>query len=112
VIAPAAVLPLFTRARFAAGVRFSEAQKREMAIAYQKTIYTGCASLPCAGGGTPERAAAHPGRVVSQGARRARACRTCATGGLDSYLQVLDSERNLSRASSRSPNSGAEMQSS
>jgi NodT family efflux transporter outer membrane factor (OMF) lipoprotein len=40
-IAPAAVLPLFNAGQIRAGVRFSEAQKREMVIAYRKTIYTG-----------------------------------------------------------------------
>ena len=40
-IAPAAVLPLFNAGQIRAGVRFSEAQKREMVITYQKTIYTG-----------------------------------------------------------------------
>ena len=40
-IAPAAVLPLFNAGQIRAGVRFSEAQKREMVIAYQKAIYTG-----------------------------------------------------------------------
>ncbi len=38
-MAPAAVLPMF-HAGLRAGVRLTEAQKREMLVTYQKTIYT------------------------------------------------------------------------
>ena len=39
-VAPDALLPIFTAGQVRVAVRLSEAQKREMLIAYQRTIYT------------------------------------------------------------------------
>ena len=97
VIAPAAVLPLFNAGQIRAGVRFSEAQKREMVIAYQKTIYTGLREVSDAlvgYTGTREQRT-QEALLVTALAESTRLSNLRYKGGLDSYLQVLDSERNL-----------------
>ena len=96
-IAPAAVLPLFNAGQIRAGVRFSEAQKREMVIAYQKTIYTGLREVSDAlvgYSGTREQRTQQE-LLVKALAESTRLSNLRYKGGLDSYLQVLDSERNL-----------------
>jgi NodT family efflux transporter outer membrane factor (OMF) lipoprotein len=97
VIAPAAVLPLFNAGQIRAGVRFSEAQKHEMVIAYQKTIYTGLREVSDAlvgYTGTREQRT-QQALLVKALAESTRLSNQRYKGGLDSYLQVLDSERNL-----------------
>ena len=96
-IAPAAILPLFNAGRIHAGVRFSEAQKREMAIAYQKAIYTGLREVSDAlvgYTGTREQLT-QQALLVGALQESTRLSNLRYKGGLDSYLQVLDSERNL-----------------
>jgi len=97
VIAPAAILPLFNAGQIRAGVRFSEAQKREMVIAYQKTIYTGLREVSDAlVGYTGTREQRTQQELLVQAlAESTRLSNLRYRGGLDSYLQVLDSERNL-----------------
>jgi multidrug efflux system outer membrane protein len=97
VIAPAAVLPLFNAGQIRAGVRFSEAQKREMVIAYQKTIYTGLREVSDALVGYSRTREQRTQQALLVGAltESTRLSNLRYKGGLDSYLQVLDSERNL-----------------
>ena len=97
-IAPAAVLPIFTAGQVRAGVRLSEAQKREMLITYQKTIYNGIpGSVGRIGSLRPTRASSASSRITwcVHLAETARLSNLRYQGGLDSYLQVLDAERNL-----------------
>jgi multidrug efflux system outer membrane protein len=97
VIAPAAVLPLFNAGQIRAGVRFSEAQKREMVIAYRKAIYTGLREVSDAlvgYTGTREQRTQQE-LLVKALTESTRLSNLRYKGGLDSYLQVLDSERNL-----------------
>jgi multidrug efflux system outer membrane protein len=96
-IAPAAILPLFNAGQIRAGVHFSEAQQREMVIAYRKTIYTGLREVSDAlvgYTGTREQRTQQT-LLVQALAESTRLSNMRYKGGLDSYLQVLDSERNL-----------------
>lgn len=96
-IAPAAVLPIFDAGQVRAGVRLSEAQKRELVIAYQRSIYTAFREVSdalTANRRTREQLGQQQ-ELVNALAESARLSRLRYEGGLDSYLQVLDSERNL-----------------
>jgi multidrug efflux system outer membrane protein len=97
VIAPAAVLPLFNVGQIRAGVRYSEAQEREMVIAYRKAIYTGLREVSDAlvgYTGTREQRT-QEALLVKALEESTRLSNLRYKGGLDSYLQVLVSERNL-----------------
>ena len=96
-IAPAAVLPLFNAGQIRAGVRYSEAQKREMVIAYRKTVYTGLREVSDALVGYTGTREQRTQQALLVGALQesTRLSNLRYKGGLDSYLQVLDSERNL-----------------
>jgi multidrug efflux system outer membrane protein len=96
-IAPAALLPLFNAGQIRAGVRFSEAQQREMVIAYRKAIFTGLREVSDAlvgYTGTREQRTQQE-LLVKALAESTRLSNLRYKGGLDSYLQVLVSERNL-----------------
>jgi multidrug efflux system outer membrane protein len=80
-------------------VRLSEAQKREMLIAYRKTIYTALREVSDALAGydrTREQRRQQEG-LVNALSESTRLSTMRYKGGLDSYLQVLDAERNLFR---------------
>lgn len=96
-VAPSAITPLFTGGQVRGGVRLSEAQKREMVIAYQKTIYTAFREVSdglIAYGRTREQRQQQD-QLVHALAETTRLSNLRYQGGLDSYLQVLDAERNL-----------------
>jgi NodT family efflux transporter outer membrane factor (OMF) lipoprotein len=97
IIAPAAVLPLFNAGQIRAGVRYSEAQKREMVIAYRKAIFTSLREVSDALAGytgTREQRTQEE-LLVKALDESTRLSNLRYKGGLDSYLQVLDSERDL-----------------
>ena len=97
IIAPAAVLPLFNAGQIRAGVHYSEAQKREMVIAYRKAIFTGLREVSDAlvgYTGTREQRT-QQALLVKALEESTRLSNLRYKGGLDSYLQVLVSERNL-----------------
>jgi multidrug efflux system outer membrane protein len=96
-IAPAVVLPLFNAGQIRAGVRYSEAQKREMVIAYRKAIYTGLREVSdaLAGYSRTREQRTQQELLVQALTESTRLSNLRYKGGLDSYLQVLDSERNL-----------------
>lgn len=96
-IAPTAITPIFAGGQVRAGVRLSEAQKREMVIAYQKTIYTAFREVSDAlvrYDRTREQRK-QENQLVHALTETTRLSNLRYQGGLDSYLQVLDSERNL-----------------
>lgn len=96
-IAPAAVLPIFAAGQVSAGVRLSESQKREMVITYQKTIYNGFREVSDAlirYDRTREQRK-QQNQLVRALTETARLSDLRYQGGADSYLQVLDAERNL-----------------
>jgi multidrug efflux system outer membrane protein len=95
-LAPSALLPLF-HAGLRSGVRLTEAQEREMLLAYQKSIYSALREVADALAThtrTSEQRAEEE-KLVGALSESARLSTLRYRGGLDSYLQVLDAERNL-----------------
>ena len=95
-IGPSAILPIFD-ARLRSGVQLSEAQKREMLATYQKTIYGALREVSdalVAHDRTREERIQQE-KLVAALAESVRLSNLRYHGGLDSYLQVLDAERNL-----------------
>jgi len=95
-IAVNALSPIF-RAGLRAGVQLTEAQQREMLITYQKTIYGALrevADALAAHTRTREQRGEEE-KLVKALSESVRLSNLRYRGGLDSYLQVLDSERNL-----------------
>jgi NodT family efflux transporter outer membrane factor (OMF) lipoprotein len=95
-IAANALLPIF-HAGLRAGVQLTEAQEREMVITYQKTIYGALrevADALAAHTHTREQRGEEE-KLVKALSESVRLSNLRYRGGLDSYLQVLDSERDL-----------------
>jgi NodT family efflux transporter outer membrane factor (OMF) lipoprotein len=93
----AAVWPIYSAGQIRAGVRLTEAQKREMVITYQKTIYSALREVSDAlvGYGRTREQRAEEERLVEALAETTRLSQLRYKRGIDSYLQVLDAERNL-----------------
>ena len=99
-IAPATSVPLFEAGQLRAGLRLTEAQKREMLSNYQKTIYTAFREVSDAlvrYDRTREQRKQQD-QLVRASAETVRLATLRYQGGLDSYLQVLDAERSLFQA--------------
>jgi multidrug efflux system outer membrane protein len=95
-IAGNALLPIF-HAGLRAGVQLTEAQQREMLVTYQKSIYNALrevADALAAHTRTREQRGEEE-KLVNALTQSVRLSTLRYRGGLDSYLQVLDSERNL-----------------
>jgi NodT family efflux transporter outer membrane factor (OMF) lipoprotein len=93
---PAATLPLF-HAGLRSGVRLTEAQQREMLLTYQKTIQGALREVSdalAAHDHTRDQRAEQE-KLVGALSESVRLSNLRYRGGLDSYLQVLDAERNL-----------------
>jgi len=92
-----ALAPVFTGGQVRARVRLSEAQMREMAIAYQKTIYNALREISDAlvGYDRSREQLKQEEMLVQALSETSRLSNLRYRGGLDSYLQVLDAERNL-----------------
>ena len=96
-ISISALVPVFTGGQVRARVRLSEAQMREMAIAYQKTIYNALREVSDAlvAYDRSREQLRQEEMLVQALSETSRLSNLRYRGGLDSYLQVLDSERNL-----------------
>ena len=96
-IAPNATVPIFNAGRIRNQVRFSEAQQQELLATYQKSINTALRevsdSLVAYRRLTEQRAQEE--LLVAALVDTERLSTLRYRGGLDSYLQVLDAERNL-----------------
>ena len=95
-IGPSAILPIFD-ARLRPNLRLTEAQKRELVVTYQKTIYGALREVSdalVAHDRTREQRMAEE-KLVAALSESVRLSDLRYQGGLDSYLQVLDAERNL-----------------
>jgi NodT family efflux transporter outer membrane factor (OMF) lipoprotein len=96
-IVPQAALPIFNAGRIGSTVRLTEAQKLEAIAAYEQSIQTAFREVSDALVGyrkiSEQRAQDELLVKALQDADRLSKLRY--QGGLDSYLQVLDSERNL-----------------
>jgi NodT family efflux transporter outer membrane factor (OMF) lipoprotein len=95
-IAPAALQPIF-HAGLRSGVRLTEAQQREMLLTYQKTIYSALREVAdaLAVHTRSRQQRAEEEKLVHALSESVRLSNLRYRGGLDSYLQVLDSERDL-----------------
>jgi multidrug efflux system outer membrane protein len=96
-LSPDALLPIFTAGQVRVAVRLSEAQKREMLIGYQKTIYTAFREVSDAlirYDRTGEQRSQQD-HLVQALTETARLSTLRYQGGTDSYLQVLSAERDL-----------------
>jgi NodT family efflux transporter outer membrane factor (OMF) lipoprotein len=95
-IGPSVTLPIF-QPGLRAGVQLAEAQKREILATYQKTIYGALREVSDAlivHDRTREQRAQEE-KLVAALSESVRLSTLRYRGGLDSYLQVLDAERNL-----------------
>ncbi len=96
-IAPTATVPIFNAGRIRNQVRYSEAQQQEALATYQKAINTALRevsdSLVAYRRLTEQRAQQELLVKALEDTERLSTLRY--RGGLDSYLQVLDAERNL-----------------
>jgi NodT family efflux transporter outer membrane factor (OMF) lipoprotein len=94
---PAASLPVFNAGRVRSGVRFSEAQQREFLVNYERAIQT--AFREVADGLVEYRKTVEQREQQERLVEALRETERLSTlrykGGLDSYLQVLDAQRNL-----------------
>ena len=92
-----AVWPIVYAGQIRAGVRLTEAQKREMVLAYQKTIYSALREVSdtLVGYSRTREQRAQEELLVGALSETTRLSQLRYKGGLDSYLQVLDAERNL-----------------
>jgi multidrug efflux system outer membrane protein len=90
-------VPIFEAGAIRAGVRLAETQKQEALEAYRKAIENGFREVSDALIEYQRDADQRKQEELLVGALREadRLSRLRYTGGLDSYLQVLDAERNL-----------------
>jgi len=93
---PSAILPIFD-ARLRPNLHLTEAQKREMLVTYQKTIYGALREVSDAlvvhDRTRDERIQQE--KLVAALTETVRLSNLRYRGGLDSYLQVLDAQRSL-----------------
>ncbi|HTS61226.1 MAG TPA: efflux transporter outer membrane subunit [Candidatus Acidoferrales bacterium] len=96
-VAPSALQAIFHGGQIRNQVRLSEAQQREMLIAYQRSIYTALRevsdALVALERSREERTEQE--HLVATLEDTVRLSDIRYRGGLDSYLQVLDAQRNL-----------------
>jgi len=95
-ISPAAILPIFNAGQLRNNLRLSEAQKREAIANYRKAILTGLQEVSNALTDYEKLREQHDRQqqLVDTLADAGRLATLRYRGGLDSYLQVLDAQRN------------------
>jgi multidrug efflux system outer membrane protein len=95
--APAALLPIFHAGQIRSQVRLTEAQERELLVRYQKTIFTALREVSdaLAEFDHTREQRAEQGKLVRALTDTVQLSEIRYKGGLDSYLQVLDAQRNL-----------------
>jgi len=95
-IGPSVTIPIF-HAGLRAGLQLTEAQQREMLITYQKTIYGALREVSDAlvAHDKTHQQRQEQEKLVAALSESVRLSNLRYRGGLDSYLQVLDAERNL-----------------
>jgi multidrug efflux system outer membrane protein len=95
-IGPSAILPIF-RPALRSEVQLTEAQKREMLVTYQKTIYGALSEVSDAliSHDRTRDERTQEEKLVGALSESVRLSTLRYRGGMDSYLQVLDAERNL-----------------
>ena len=96
-VTPGAILPIFRAGQIRSNVRLTEAQQRESLISYQRTIFGALRDVSdalIANERTREQRAQQQ-LLVNALAESTRLSTLRYKGGLDSFLQVLDAQRNL-----------------
>jgi multidrug efflux system outer membrane protein len=99
-IGAAAVAPIFNSGRTRATVRLAESVERELVVTYERTIYRALRDVSAALAAyqkTGEQRAQQE-QLVAALRDATRLSTDRYQGGLDSYLQVLDAQRNLFRS--------------
>lgn len=96
-VAPGALQAIFHGGQIRSQVRFSEAQQREMLITYQRSIYSALREVSDAlvSFDRLREQRNQEEKLVSTLEDTVRLSELRYRGGLDSYLQVLDAQRNL-----------------
>jgi len=96
-VGPAALQSVFNAGRIRNQVRFTEAQQRELLIAYQRSIYSALREVSDALVSFDRLKAQRNQQelLVNTLEETVRLSDLRYRGGLDSYLQVLDAQRNL-----------------
>jgi multidrug efflux system outer membrane protein len=96
-IAPSGTLPIFNANRIRNNVRLTEAQKSELLAAYEKSIQSGFREVSDALIGLKKNSEQRSQQelLVKALQETVRLSTLRYRGGLDSYLQVLDADRNL-----------------
>lgn len=96
-VGPTATQPIFHGGQIKNTVRLSEAQEREALISYQKTIFGAMREVSDAliGHDRTRSQRGEEEKLVNALTESVRLSQLRYRGGLDSYLQVLDAERNL-----------------
>ncbi len=109
-----ATAPIFNAGRTRANVEFTEAVQREAVVNYQRAIYSALRDVSdslAAYGKTSEQRVQQE-RLVEALRESTRLATERYRGGLDSYLPVLDAQRNLFEGElelARSPSAGADV---
>jgi multidrug efflux system outer membrane protein len=96
-LSPVASLPVFNAGRLRNGVQLTEAVQREAAVRYERSIQTAFREVSDSLIGFQKNAEQQEQqRLLVNALRESNRLSTLRyEGGLDSYLQVLDAERNL-----------------
>jgi NodT family efflux transporter outer membrane factor (OMF) lipoprotein len=96
-VAPTALQAIFHGGQLRNQVRYTEAQQREMLVAYQRSIYTALREVADAlvGFDRLHEERAQQEQLVATLEDTVRLSELRYRGGLDSFLQVLDAQRNL-----------------
>jgi multidrug efflux system outer membrane protein len=96
-VAPATLFPIFRAGQIRSAIRLTEAQEREALIDYQKAVYTALRDVSDALI-NHDRTRAQRGeeeKLVGALNETVRVATMRYQGGLDSYLQVLEAQRDL-----------------
>jgi outer membrane protein TolC len=96
-VGASALAPIFNAGRTRATVRLTESVQRELVVNYQRAVYTALREVSdaLADHRKTNEERAQQELLVAALREATRLSTQRYQGGLDSYLQVLDSERNL-----------------
>lgn len=96
-IAPMALTPIFRGGQIRNQVRLTEAQERELAVRYEQSIYAALREVSdtLVGYSRTKAQRAQQQQLVRALDETVKLSTVRYKGGLDSYLQVLDAQRNL-----------------
>ncbi len=96
-LVPSALTPIFRGGQVRSQVRIAESRQRELALAYRKSIYGALGEVSDAliGHDRLREQRAEQEKLVAAQTETVRLSTLRYKGGRDSYLQVLDSQRNL-----------------